>query len=129
MDQSTLATKLKAFSVFFLVALILMSSSCSTKKVLYFDGINNVTIKSKFPPNIESFIQINDLLSITVSSANPAASAIFNAPNESTPTTSSATSFGNTLTVGYLVNLNGDILFPVLEKIHAEGLTNSQFQA
>jgi polysaccharide export outer membrane protein len=129
MHQTTLRTKLRIFTEFLSVALILFTSSCSPKKVIYFDGINNVTIKSKFPPNIESSIQINDLLSITVSSANPAASAIFNAPNESTPTTSSATSFGNTLTIGYLVNLNGDILFPVLGKIHAEGLTKSQLQA
>jgi polysaccharide export outer membrane protein len=129
MYQTTLRTKLKTFSGFLLIVLILSSTSCSTKKVIYFDGVNNVTIKSKYPPNIESFIQINDLLSITVSSANQAASAIFNAPNESTPTTSSATSFGNTLTIGYLVNLNGDILFPVLGKIHAQGLTKSQLQA
>jgi len=33
------------------------------------------------------------------------------------------------LTIGYLVNLNGDILFPVLGKIHAQGLTKSQLQA
>ncbi|HXB42949.1 MAG TPA: polysaccharide biosynthesis/export family protein [Puia sp.] len=129
MYQATLRATIKTFSGFLLVVLVLFSSSCSTKKVVYFDGIDNVTIRSKFPPNIESFIQINDLLSITVSSANPTASAIFNAPNESTPTTSSATSFGNTLTVGYLVNLNGDILFPVLGKIHAQGLTKSQLQA
>jgi polysaccharide export outer membrane protein len=129
MYQTTLRTKLKNFQGFILVVLILFSTSCSTKKVVYFDGINNVTIRSKFPPNIESEIQINDLLSITVSSANPQASAIFNAPNESTPTTSSATSYGNTLTIGYLVNLNGDILFPVLGKIHAQGLTKSQLQA
>ncbi|HET7002054.1 MAG TPA: polysaccharide biosynthesis/export family protein [Puia sp.] len=128
MYQTTLRAKLKTFSGFILIVLILFSTSCSTKKVIYFDGVKDVTIKSKFPPNIESLIQINDLLSITVSSANPAASAIFNAPNESTPTTTSAT-FGNTLTIGYLVNLNGDILFPVLGKIHAEGLTKSQLQA
>src|SRR5258705_4667366 len=129
MYQTTPRAKLKAFSGFLLIVFILFSSSCSTKKVVYFNGIDNVTIRSKFPPNIESLIQINDLLSITVSSANPTASAIFNAPNESTPTTSSATSFGNTLTIGYLVNLNGDILFPVLGKIHAQGLTKSQLQA
>lgn len=128
MYQTSLKTKLRLVSELFLAISVLFSASCSTKKVIYFDGIDNVTIKSKFPPNIESMIQINDLLSITVSSANPAASAIFNAPNESTPTTNSAT-FGNTLTIGYLVNLDGDILFPVLGKIHAQGLTKSQLQA
>jgi len=128
MYQATLRAKLKIFSGCLLILITLFSTSCSTKKVVYFNGINDVTLKSKFPPNIESAIQINDLLSITVSSANPAASAIFNAPNESTPTTNSAT-FGNTLTIGYLVNLDGDILFPVLGKIHAQGLTKSQLRA
>jgi len=128
MYKTTLRAKLKNFSGYLLILITLISSSCSTKKVVYFNGISDVTLKSKFPPNIESIIQINDLLSITVSSANPAASAIFNAPNESTPTTTSAT-FGNTLTIGYLVNLDGDILFPVLGKIHAQGLTKSQLQA
>jgi len=122
--------KLSSFSSFVFVVLCFLMSSCgNTKKIVYFDGVHDVTIKSKYPPNIESLIQINDLLSITVSSANPQASAIFNAPNESTPTTISATSFGNTLTVGYLVNLDGDILFPVLGKIHAAGLTKSQLQS
>src|ERR1700712_1512886 len=120
--------KVLSWSVFALFLMFLPSCGGS-KKVAYFDGVKDETFKTKYPPNVESPIQINDLLSITVSSANPAASAIFNAPNESTPTTSSATSFGNTLTVGYLVNLNGDILFPVLGKIHAEGLTKSQLQA
>jgi polysaccharide export outer membrane protein len=130
MNRTDIYQKLTDFPGFLLAALCLLLASCGgTKKVVYFDEINDVTIKSNYPPNIESNIQINDLLSITVSSANPAASAIFNAPNESTPTTSSATSFGNTLTVGYLVNLNGEILFPVLGRIHAQGLTKSQLQA
>lgn len=128
-NRSGFDRKQNFFPGFLIAVLCFLLSACGgTKKIVYFDGIHDVTIKSKYPPNIESFIQINDLLSITVSSANAAASAIFNAPNESTPTTISATSGGNTLTVGYLVNLNGDILFPVLGKVHAQGLTKSQLQ-
>jgi polysaccharide export outer membrane protein len=124
-----LKTNPRSFFGLFIIVLSLLISSCgsNTKKVAYFDGIHDVTIKSKYPPNVESPIQLNDLLSITVSSANPTASAIFNAPNESTPSTNQATS-GNTLTVGYLVNLNGDIQFPVLGKIHAADLTKTQLQ-
>ncbi len=130
LNRSEVGRKQNFFPVVLLVFICFLISSCGgTKKIVYFDGVQDETIRSKYPPNIESFIQINDLLSITVSSANAAASAIFNAPNESTPTTISATSFGNTLTVGYLVNLNGDILFPVLGKIHAAGTTKSQLQA
>jgi polysaccharide export outer membrane protein len=71
----------------------------------------------------EPQIQINDLLSIIVSSSNPEASAMFNAPNESTNITSSAATSINTLTIGYLVNQNGDILFPVFGQIHVLGMT------
>jgi len=119
----------RTFFSFFLYSLtILLLTSCgnSTKKVVYFDEITDQTIKTKYPPNVESVIENNDLLSIIVSSANPQASAIFNAPNESTSNTNQATSYQNTLTVGYLVNNTGDITFPVLGKIHAAGLTKSQ---
>lgn len=111
---------------FFLAIVVSGLYSCSdTKKLTYFDGIQDTNVKpsTKFP---ESVIQANDLLSIIVSSANPAASAVFNAPNESTANTNQATASGNTLTVGYLVNPNGDIQFPVLGTIHAEGLNKSQ---
>src|SRR5258708_24206096 len=131
MNRVALKTNRNSFSGFLLVAFLFLLSSCgsSTKHIVYFDGVHDVTLKTKYPPNVESPIQLNDLLSITVSSANPQASAIFNAPNESTPTTISATSSGNTLTVGYLVNLSGDIQFPVLGKIHAQGLTKTQLQS
>jgi polysaccharide export outer membrane protein len=109
--------------------LILFFVSCSdTKKLTYFNDQPDGQIKAKVGVT-ESVIQANDLLSITVSSLNQDATAIFNAPNESTALTSSATSGGNTLTVGYLVNLNGDITYPVLGSIHAEGLTKSQLMA
>lgn len=97
----------------------------TTRELKYFDGLEKQTMKG-LPEIPEPVIQRNDLLSITVSSMNAAASAIFNAPNESTPTTNQATAYGNTLTVGYLVNPNGDIQFPVLGTIHVEGMTKSQ---
>ncbi len=77
-------------------------------------------------PVQEPQIQINDLLSIIVSSSSSEASAIFNAPNESANTTSAAAVSTNTLTIGYLVNQNGDILFPVLGTVHVQGLTKFQ---
>ena len=109
------------------ILLVLLFSSCSnTKKINYFNGIQDVTLRNKFT-NTEPVIQLNDLLSITVSSASAEASALFNAPNESTNITSSATSSSNnTLTIGYLVNTNGDIQFPFLGQVHAAGLNKSQ---
>jgi polysaccharide export outer membrane protein len=109
------------------IFIIVLASSCaSTKNVNYFPDIHNVTLQEKsFAP--EPIVQVNDLLSIIVSSSSPEASAIFNAPNESASVTSSAAvGAANTLTIGYLVNQNGDILFPVLGQIHAAGLSKFQ---
>ena len=91
----------------------------------YFPEIKDETIANKMPVQ-EPQIQINDLLSIIVSSSSSEASAIFNAPNESANTTSAAAVSTNTLTIGYLVNQNGDILFPVLGTVHVQGLTKFQ---
>jgi polysaccharide biosynthesis/export protein len=108
------------------LALIVFVSSCAdTKKLVYFDNIQDTNIPQKSAPT-ETIIQRNDLISIAVNSLNPEATAIFNAPNESTPNANNATANDNTLTVGYLVNPNGDIQFPVLGTIHVEGLTKSQ---
>jgi polysaccharide biosynthesis/export protein len=108
------------------VCLIVFFASCSnTKNLNYFKEIPDGTIKSQgaIP---EPVIQVNDLLSIIVSSSNPEASAVFNAPNESTVITSSAATSANTLTIGYMVNQNGDIQFPILGQIHAAALTKYQ---
>ena len=75
----------------------------------------------------ETVIQVDDILSIIVSSANQLENERFNAPNESTQgTNSGAASAGNTVTIGYLVNQNGDIQFPVFGTLHVEGMTKRQ---
>lgn len=89
------------------------------------DEIGSTKIRSPYK-RVDPPIQTSDLLSITVSSLNPQASAIFNAPNESTPNANMATQSGNTLTVGYLVNDSGYIQFPFLGPIRAEGISKSQ---
>lgn len=111
---------------FFWLFLVLFVCSCATpKNINYFPQIQDETIANKSPIQ-EPQIQINDLLSIIVTSSSAEASAIFNAPNESSGITSSAATSTNTLTIGYLVNQNGDILFPVLGQIHVQGLTKYQ---
>jgi polysaccharide export outer membrane protein len=105
---------------------ILFVSSCATpKNTNYFPQIKDETIENKMPIP-EPQIQINDLLSIIVSSSSAEASAIFNAPNESSTMMSAAATSINTLTIGYLVNQNGDIQFPVLGQIHVVGMTKFQ---
>jgi polysaccharide biosynthesis/export protein len=113
------------FSFSCLILVLLVSSCATPKNINYFPTIEDQTIANKLPIP-EPVIQLNDLMSITVSSSNPEASAIFNAPNESTNTTSSAAASANTLTIGYLVNQNGDIIFPVLGTLHVVGMTKFQ---
>ena len=108
-----------------IIGLLFLNSCVSTKDTNYFPGIRDEVITNKLPAP-EPQIQINDLLSIIVSSSNPEASNMFNAPNESTNITSAAASSTNTLTIGYLVNQNGDIIFPVFGQIHVLGMTKFQ---
>jgi polysaccharide biosynthesis/export protein len=123
----------------------LFSSCVNTKKATYFNEIQD-TVLNNPTSNIESVIQRNDLLSISVSSLNPEASYIFNMPNLMTataPSTSSAMtvtggsaagttgspSGGQAQVIGYLVGPDGSIKFPVLGIIPAVGLTKRQLEA
>ena len=117
----------KNITLYLIAGCFLALASCtSSKQITYFQGTNDGVIKSKIA-SLEPVVQKNDLLSITVSSLNPEATIIFNAPNESTPNTNSATAgSNNTLTVGYLVNQNGEINFPILGAIKVDGMTKSQ---
>lgn len=114
------------FTGCFLVFGLFIVSSCSnTRNATYFTGVKDSRIQSTtaFP---ESVIQKNDILSITVSSLNPEASMIFNQPVESGGASSAGTSFASAS--GYLVNLDGNIQFPLLGSIKAEGLTKNQLR-
>jgi polysaccharide biosynthesis/export protein len=111
-----------------LVFLCLMfTASCvSTKKAIYFDNIQDAEIITKVD-DLEPIIQKNDILSITVNSLNPEASQIFNLPNNSEAEVVSTTGRPIQIT-GYLVDQDGTIDFPVLGRIHAEGLKKSELK-
>jgi polysaccharide export outer membrane protein len=107
---------LAASSLFF-------NSSCmNMKKVVYFNNIGDTLIQPSLA-EIEPVIQKSDILSILISSLNPEATMIFNSPQSATTSTSNGTTFQ---TSGYLVNQDGNILFPVLGTIKAAGLTIKQ---
>jgi len=109
------------------IAMCFTTACVNTRKAIYFDGLNDATISSNTPIP-ESIIQKNDLLSISVSSLNPEASAIFNIPNVSNVATIGP-SIGNNVMLGYLVSSDGTIQFPILGSIKAAGLTKEQFKA
>ena len=97
--------------------LITLFSCGGSKNVINFQGVNDGSIPSD-TPFPESLIQKNDILSISVSSLNPEASQVFNTAN------GAATG----APVGYLVNSEGYIQFPILGTVRAEGLTKGQLK-
>jgi polysaccharide export outer membrane protein len=101
----------------------LFSSCIDMRKTAYFNDLQDGEIKSA--PATIPVIRKNDILNISVSSLNPDASAVFNAPNL-LPTASSTILGATSQLVGYLVNEKGDILFPVVGTVHAEGLSTKQ---
>jgi len=98
-------------------------SCIDMKKITYFNDLHDSELKS--PEAAVPLIHKNDILSISVSSLNPDASAIFNAPNLH-PTASSTAIGATSQLVGYLVNENGNIQFPVLGNVEAVGLSLKQ---
>ncbi len=113
---------------FILVALILpvLFSCINTRKATYFNDVPDSSIPYT-AENLEPVIQRNDLLSISVSSLNPEATQIFNLPN-TVSTQSSATAGSLSLASGYLVDQDGNILFPMLGSIKAAGLSKKELK-
>ena len=112
-----------------LILMIVNFSSCTTsqKTTTYFSETADTTImlsKSEIP---EPIIQKNDILSIYISSLNPEASAVFNAPN--ILATSTSTTTGSTSAGGSLVNSDGNLQLPILGTIKANGITKKQLKA
>jgi polysaccharide export outer membrane protein len=122
-----------AFAMFFL------ASCVNTKKAIYFNNIQDTTLRN-VNPSVESSITKSDVLGISVSSVNPQAASIFNTSGNMSatpmnPVTSgsnvAAVSFNNNTLVppiGYLVTEDGTIQFPVLGSIKVAGLTKKQLE-
>jgi polysaccharide biosynthesis/export protein len=108
--------------LFFVVVALTLSSCVNTKKATNFNDLKDNTFNDQ---QIESSIQKNDQLSIVVTSPNPEATELYNKPNESVISSSSGTGV-SAITTGYLVDQQGNIMFPGLGVIKVEGLTLKQ---
>ncbi|MEP6927933.1 MAG: hypothetical protein ABI834_09870, partial [Ginsengibacter sp.] len=99
------------FSIF--LQIVFLNMSCiSARKTVYFYDVKDTTFYQTSEEN-EEIIQKNDILSISISSLNPEASAIFNTTNNFV--ISSTTAAGsNAQAAGYLVNTDGYIELPIL---------------
>lgn len=107
---------------------ILFTSCVNTRKSVYFVDQQDATLPSTISIP-QTIITQNDLLSITVSSLNPSASSVFNAPNLTYATNTPTNGGGPVQASGYLVDADGNIQFPILGTIKVSGLTENQLRA
>jgi polysaccharide export outer membrane protein len=115
----------------FAVLFTCFASCVNTKKIVYFNEINDTVLTQRMSASLEPVIRKSDVLSIVVSSPNADASGIFNLPNTPSPVMSSIASTpgsspinaGPTQLNSYLVDAKGMIKFPLLGEIKADGFT------
>src|SRR5690554_2410782 len=111
----------------FYILLLLLSSSCAKRNLVYFSDIESGSGYSTTIENIiEPEMQSDDLLKITVSSLNPESNLLFNAGVLNTTGGDLSSSVMSPLNEGYLVDRNGEINFPVLGKIKLGGLNKEE---
>jgi polysaccharide biosynthesis/export protein len=110
-----------------IMSIVLSGVSCiSSRKTVYFYNVKDTTY-FQGSPDTQAPIHENDILSISISSLNPEATAIFNTPNTYVSRSTTATgAFAESS--GYLVNADGNIQLPILGNIKAAGLTKNQLR-
>lgn len=117
--------KLKSFLC--LCGLLLLASCSSYKNVPYLQNKEVVNQFDGLLPMYDAKIMPKDLLTITVNTTDPEASAPFNLTVQSAINSARTTSLVQQPTLQqYLVNNDGNIDFPVLGRIHVGGLTKNQ---
>ena len=124
--------KLKDMKKTLLVAIFgagLLVSCGPSKEIAYVsDAVRDsaMTITGEFSKGI----QANDLLYIYVESETPDVTVLFNQEtNKIAKVDNVVINPGSSAVTGYLVNRDGDIIFPVLGKLHVLGLTHAQLAA
>ena len=103
----------KLTNIFLLIMGIMLTSCMSTKKVTYFQNLDNVDL-SKTTGLYDAKIMPKDILSITVHTLTPEASEAFNLKGAA---------------ASYLVDNEGKIDFPVVGTLNLGGMTTKEAEA
>ena len=116
--------------------LLLFLTGCNAyKKIVYVQNAGTAinysdSSKSRIP---DPKLKVGDLLIITVNASTPEAAQPFNLPL--VPTTESMRSYDigskSSITGGgslqnYLIDTKGDLMFPIIGKIHAQGMSKTE---
>ena len=112
------------------ITMVILLTGCNAyKKMVY---VQNAGTAVSYTDSIQSVIpdptlKIGDLLTITVNSNTPESSAPFNLPlipgGDMNLYTVKYSSVGMASYQNYLIDVEGNITFPILGKIHASGMT------
>ena len=112
--------------LFSIVAIVVMLTSCATPaNVIYFQDAGDYARYINITP-YEVFIHQDDLLAIMVNSTVTDAAMPYNLPMSNYYV--GGESYGQQRMLGYLVDKEGNIDFPVLGKIKVEGLSRNQLR-
>ncbi|WP_395045563.1 polysaccharide biosynthesis/export family protein [Flavobacterium sp.] len=112
----------KQYLYFALILCVFFTSCISKKKIVYLQGNQNFNNTST---NYDPLIQNDDRLSIIVSTLEVEASVPFNLNQTQNAALSSNS---NNIANSYLVDINGNIDFPVLGTIAVSGYSIDQFK-
>ena len=108
------------------ISAVLLASCGTTENIAYIHDAerdNASAITGKFTKGI----QANDLLSIYVESETPAATVPFNQETNKIAMSDGVVMNPSSSAVsGYLVSNEGDIMFPVLGRVHVLGMTHTE---
>lgn len=118
---------MKEFLKLMFVCIVLGLTACtSPREVLYLQDVEPLK-QQPIDQKYEMKIHGDDLLSIMVNSKDPELALPFNMPMVTYQLgANGGVSNGQQRVLGYLVDTNGDIDFPILGKIHAEGMTRME---
>lgn len=112
-----------------LVGILLMTVSCRQERDIAY--VKDATRDSvmEIAAQLSKGIQANDILYIYVESQTPQATIPFNQEtNKIAVSNGSAINPNSSSVAGYLVNQDGDIIFPVLGKMHVLGMTHDELK-
>lgn len=119
---------MKLHKIMILVCAAALMASCATsKEILYFQDIDDVEL-SALTTEYEAVIKKDDRLSIVVSGPDKLVTGPYNL-TLGDMTAGGSYNDPDRSTLSYLVDSEGNIDFPILGKIHVEGMTRNELVA
>ncbi|PRD46857.1 polysaccharide biosynthesis/export family protein [Sphingobacterium haloxyli] len=112
---------------FLVLLLTLLISSCSVKKIVYFNDLpaDTTRILKQAAAFTEPIIQTDDILSITIQTLDPTTAAVANQAIavQAIGASSAGGNVGNQVISGFLVDKDGYVHMALIGKIEVKGLT------